>query len=87
MPGSAASAAASVPASAHAQIAAPSKPDVADGALGQTAPTQGQATELDFSIGFSGKIVDSVHLHPDLKEYVLVAGSSIVVRDLQDPHN
>ena len=43
--------------------------------------------ELDHSIGFSGGIVDSVHLHPDLKEYILIAGSSIVVRDLSDPHN
>ena len=31
--------------------------------------------------------MDSVHLHPDLKEYILIAGSSIVVRDLSDPHN
>jgi cilia- and flagella-associated protein 52 len=28
-----------------------------------------------------------VHLHPALKEFILVAASSIVVRDLQDPHN
>jgi WD40 repeat protein len=38
--------------------------------------------ELDHSIGYSGKIVDSVHLHPSLKEFILVAASSIVVRDL-----
>jgi WD40 repeat protein len=43
--------------------------------------------ELDHSIGYSGKIVDSVHLHPSLKEFILVAASSIVVRDLNDPHN
>jgi len=42
--------------------------------------------ELDHSIGHSG-VVDSVHLHPSLKEFVLVAASSIVVRDIQNPHN
>ena len=26
-------------------------------------------------------------MHPSLKEFILVAASSIVVRDLQDPHN
>jgi hypothetical protein len=26
--------------------------------------------------------VDAVHLHPNLKEFILVAASSIVVRDL-----
>ena len=43
--------------------------------------------ELDHSIGFSGAVVQSVNLHPQLKEYVLIAGSSIVVRDILDPHN
>jgi WD40 repeat protein len=28
-----------------------------------------------------------VYLHPSLREYILVAGSSLVVRDLSDPHN
>lgn len=42
---------------------------------------------MDHSIGFSGKVVDSVYLHPALNEYILIAGSSLVVRDLQDPHN
>ena len=31
--------------------------------------------------------MDTIHLHPSLKEYILVAGSSIVVRYLSDPHN
>ena len=31
--------------------------------------------------------MDSVHLHPSLKEFILVASSSIVTRDIQDPHN
>ena len=43
--------------------------------------------ELDHSIGFSGSVVDSVHLLPSTREYLLIAGSSIVVRDIQDPHN
>jgi WD40 repeat protein len=50
-------------------------------------PTANQSAELDHSIGFSGKIVDSVFLHPSLNEYILIAGSSLVVRDLQDPHS
>jgi len=28
-----------------------------------------------------------VHVHPSVREYCLIAGSSIVVRDIQDPHN
>jgi hypothetical protein len=47
----------------------------------------GQIVELDHAIGFSGKIVNSVHLHPNAKDYVLVAGASIIVGDLSDPHN
>ena len=49
--------------------------------------TSGRQVELDHSIGFSGAVVDSVHLHPGAREYVLIVGSSIVVRDIQDPHN
>lgn len=60
---------------------------MANGDLGQQQPSNTQQVELDHSIGYSGKIVDSVHLHPSLKEFILVAASSIVVRDLQDPHN
>lgn len=65
----------------------PMKPAIAEGAIGQLPPTATQQAELDHSIGFSGKIIDSVFLHPSLKEYILIAGSSLVVRDLQDPHN
>ncbi len=43
--------------------------------------------ELDHAIGFSGRIVNSVFLHPNAKDYVLIAGSSVVVGDLSDPHN
>lgn len=43
--------------------------------------------ELDHAIGFSGKIVNSVFLHPNAKDYVLIAGCSVVVGDLSDPHN
>lgn len=68
-------------------LIAPMKPSVAEGAIGQQQPTANSSAELDHSIGFSGKIVDSVFLHPGLKEYILIAGSSLVVRDLQDPHN
>jgi hypothetical protein len=43
--------------------------------------------ELDHSIGFSGNVVNSVFLHPNTKDYVLIAGCSIVIGDLSDPHN
>jgi WD40 repeat protein len=43
--------------------------------------------ELDHAIGYSGKIVNSVHLHPNASDYVLIAGASIIVGDINDPHN
>jgi hypothetical protein len=49
--------------------------------------TTGDQIELDHAIGFSGKIIDSVLLHPNAKDYILVAGCSVVVGDLSDPHN
>lgn len=61
---------------------APAEADVAQGALGQTEVTSGRQVELDHSIGFSGSVVDSVHLHPGARDYILIAGSSIVVRDI-----
>lgn len=49
--------------------------------------TTGDQVELDHAIGFSGKVVNSVFLHPNAKDYVLIAGCSVVVGDLSDPHN
>jgi len=49
--------------------------------------TTSDKVELDHAIGYSGKIVDSVYLHPNTKDYLLIAGCSIVVGDLSDPHN
>jgi WD40 repeat protein len=49
--------------------------------------TTSDKVELDHSIGFSGKVVSSVHLHPNAKDYVIIAGCSIVIGDLSDPHN
>ena len=43
--------------------------------------------ELDHAIGFSGRIINSVYLHPNAKEYILIAGCSFVIGDLSDPHN
>jgi hypothetical protein len=43
--------------------------------------------ELDHAIGFSGRVDNSVFLHPNAKEYVLIAGCSIVSGDLNDPHS
>jgi hypothetical protein len=56
-------------------------------ATGAKAVTSSSQVELDHAIGFSGKIVRSVHLHPNSKDYVLIAGCSIVIGDLSDPHN
>jgi len=64
------------------QLEAPAEPDVASGALGQQTVTSGRQVELDHSIGFSGAVVDSVRLHPSAREYILIVGSSIVVRDI-----
>ncbi|CAI2361150.1 unnamed protein product [Moneuplotes crassus] len=47
----------------------------------------GVVVELDHAIGYSGKIVNSVHLHPNANDYVLIAGASIIVGDINDPHN
>jgi hypothetical protein len=49
--------------------------------------TTGDQVELDHAIGFSGKIVNSVFMHPNAKDYILIAGCSVVVGDLSDPHN
>lgn len=54
---------------------------------GAKAVTSSDKVELDHAIGFSGKVVGSVYLHPNTRDYVLVAGCSIVVGDLSDPHN
>ena len=43
--------------------------------------------ELDHAIGFSGRVDNSVFLHPNSKEYVLIAGCSVVTGDLNDPHS
>lgn len=57
------------------------------GAVGMKPVTNGDQIELDHAIGFSGKIVNSVFLHPNAKDYVLIAGCSVVTGDLNDPHN
>jgi len=49
--------------------------------------TTGDQVELDHAIGFSGKVVNSVLLHPNAKDFLLIAGCSVVVGDLADPHN
>ena len=64
------------------QLEAPAEPDVAAGALGQQEVTSGRQVELDHSIGYSGSVADCVHLHPGGREYILIVGSSIVVRDI-----
>lgn len=55
--------------------------------IGGGALTSTPIVELDHAIGYSGQIVNSVHLHPNAREYVLIAGASIIVWDINDPHN
>jgi hypothetical protein len=53
----------------------------------EQAPQSAPVVELDHAIGYSGKVVRSVHLHPNARDYVTIAGASIIVSDLTDPHN
>ena len=57
------------------------------GGIPQKEVSSSDKIELDHAIGFSGKLVNSVFMHPNAKDYVVVSGSSIVVGDLTDPHN
>ena len=43
--------------------------------------------ELDHAIGFSGQVDNSVFLHPNSTDYIMIAGCSIVTGSLSDPHN
>ena len=54
---------------------------------GAAISTNASMVELDHAIGFSGKVDNSVFLHPNSKDFVLIAGSSIVAGDLNDPHS
>ena len=54
---------------------------------GQAISNNASMVELDHAIGFSGKVDNSVFLHPNSKDFVLIAGSSIVTGDLNDPHS
>jgi hypothetical protein len=54
---------------------------------GQVISANASMVELDHAIGFSGKINNSVFLHPNQKEYICLAGCSIVSGDLNDPHS
>ena len=43
--------------------------------------------ELDHAIGFSGNVIGSVYMHPNSQDFITVAGSSLVVGVLSDPHS
>jgi cilia- and flagella-associated protein 52 len=45
-----------------------------------------EVMELEHAIGYSGRIVRSVYLHPNGKDFVYISGACIVICDLQDPH-
>jgi WD40 repeat protein len=42
--------------------------------------------ELEHAIGYSGKIVNSVYLHPNGRDFLYIAGGCIVVCNIDDPH-
>ena len=48
--------------------------------------TEANILELEHAIGYSGKIVQSVYLHPNGKDFIYIAGGCIVICDLADPH-
>lgn len=50
------------------------------------APTETNILELEHAIGYSGKIVQSVYLHPNGKDFIYIAGGCIVICDLNDAH-
>jgi len=43
--------------------------------------------ELEHSIGCSGGLMESVHLHPDKQHLVYMSGGCIVIRNLKDNHD
>ena len=54
---------------------------------GQAISNNASMVELDHAIGFSGKVDNSVFFYLFFKDFVLIAGSSIVAGDLNDPHS
>ena len=47
---------------------------------------QNDILDLEHAIGYSGRIVRSVHIHPNNRDLVYIAGGCIVVCDMNDPH-
>eukprot|EP00736_Rhodelphis_marinus_P003887 Rmarinus@m.29844 len=46
----------------------------------------GATMEIEHAIGFSGRVSNGLHYHPNGKDYVSVAGGCLVVCDLEDCH-
>ena len=42
--------------------------------------------ELEHAMGYSGRIVRSVYIHPSGKEFACISGGCIVISDMNDPH-
>ena len=47
----------------------------------------GGVIELEHAIGYSGHLPSSVHFHPNGVDYVYIAGTSIIICDLNNSHN
>ena len=45
------------------------------------------AVELEHAIGFTGSILNSILFHPNGEDYVYIAGGTVVVANVNDPHN
>ncbi len=42
--------------------------------------------ELEHAIGYSGRIVKSVYIHPSGQEVISISGGCLVISDINDPH-
>jgi len=42
--------------------------------------------ELEHAIGYSGRIVKSVFIHPNGQEVISISGGCVVISDINDPH-
>ena len=43
--------------------------------------------DLDHSMGYNGNLKKSVLLHPNLKDYIYIAGGSVLISEMNDSNN
>jgi cilia- and flagella-associated protein 52 len=54
---------------------------------GQQSDKSNYVLDLEHSMGYNGNIKKSVLLHPNLKEYVYIAGASVLISEMNDSNN